>query len=73
MVFHERRNGVLKGCKFTGKTVRLPEERAIELLRALRFREGLHNFVDLTQEDTCLVTTNKEDTLKRKRFLKFDE
>ena len=51
----------------------LPEERAIQLLRALRFREGLNNFVDLTQEDTCLVTTNKESTLKRKRCLKFDE
>ena len=35
--------------------------------------DSAKDFVDLTQEDTCLVTTNKEDTLKRKRFLKFDE
>ena len=58
---------VFVGCKFTWKTVRLPEERAIQLLRALRFREGLNNFLDLTQEDTCLVTPNQEKTLKRKR------
>ena len=58
---------VFVGCKFTWKTVRLPEERAIQLLRALRFREGLNNFVDLTQEDTCLVKPNQEKALKRKR------
>ena len=39
---------VFVGCKFTWKTVRLPEERAIQLLRALRFREGLSTFVGLT-------------------------
>ena len=53
------------GCKFTWKTVRFPEERAIQLLRALRFREGLNTFVGLTQEDTCLVTTNQEKKRKR--------
>ena len=58
---------VFVGCKFKWKTVRLPEERAIQLLRALRFREGAYsNFVDLTQEDTCLVTTNQEKKRKRR-------
>ena len=58
---------VYVGCKFTWKTVRLPEERAIQLLRALRFREGVNTFVGLTQEDTCLVKPNQEKALKRKR------
>lgn len=48
---------VFVGCKFTWKTVRLSEERALQLLRALRFREGLNDFVDLTQEGSCLVTS----------------
>ena len=58
--------GVILACKFTWKTVRLPEELAIQLLRALRFREGLNTFVGLTQEDTCLVTTNQEKKRKRR-------
>ena len=57
---------VFVGCKFTWKTVRLSEERAIQLLRALRFCEGLNTFVGLTQEDTCLVTTNQEKKRKRR-------
>ena len=64
---------VFVGCKFTWKTVRLPEERAIQLLRALRFREGLNNYVDLTQEGTCLVAPNEEKTFKRKRCLKLED
>ena len=64
---------VFMGCKFTWKTVRLPEERAIQLLRALRFREGLNNYVDLTQEGTCLVAPNEEKTFKRKRCLKLED
>lgn len=47
---------VFVGCKFTWKTVRLSEERALQLLRALRLREGLNDFLDLTQDDSCLVT-----------------